>query len=317
MLAFENVDIRTLSAAQRAIVRTLLYFDVFAHPLTEEEIARFSSMPTHQLACLSEELRSLCAEGLVHRAGPYFGFGDVAAHARVRNEENVRAKQRLHKAHRMSRLIGRFPFVRAVMLSGSISKGRMAADGDIDYFVITSPDRLWVARTLLILFKKIFLLNSRRDFCVNYFVDTAHLTIEDRNLFTATELLTLVPTFNASVCAAFFAANGWAQEMLPNACVPDPSAAGYAHGPVKRTMERMLVNGLGDEIDEWLMLRTLRHWRHKFAHMESARFNSAMRTRRYVSKHHPRDFQNRVMTAFEERLAAFERDHDTSLGRHG
>lgn len=317
MLAFENVETSTLSVTQRAIVRTLLYFDVFAHPLREEEIAQFSSVPAHTLSTLQEDLRVLCADGIVNKAGPYFGFGDVAAHVRQRTEENARAQERMHKAHRMSRLIGRFPFVRAVMLSGSISKGRMAVDGDIDYFVITEPDRLWVARTLLILFKKVFLLNSRRDFCVNYFIDTAHLAIEDRNIFTATELLTLVPTFNAPLCSAFFEANPWAQDMLPNANVPDTSTASHAHGPVKRVAERMLKNGLGDEVDEWLMLRTLRHWRHKFAYMENVRFNSAMRTRRYVSKHHPRDFQNRVMVAYQQRIAAFERDHDTILGQHG
>lgn len=314
MLALEKAATRTLSRTQQAIVRTLLYFDVFGHPLSEEEVARFSDLPRQQLSALHAELNALCDEGVIARSGPYFGFGNVDALVRARLEENERAATRMRKAYRMSRLIGRFPFVRAVMLSGSISKGRMAADGDIDYFVITAPDRLWVARTLLVLFKKIFLLNSRRDFCVNYFVDTDHLCIEDRNLFTAMELRTLIPTFNAPLCEAFFEANDWAKHLLPNTSPPDASRAAYAHGPLKRALERSLVSGLGDELDEWFMLRTLRYWKHKFAELDRAQFDVALRTRRYVSKHHPRNFQKRVLDAFQQRIARFERDHDTALG---
>lgn len=209
------------------------------------------------------------------------------------------------KARRMSRFIGRFPFVRGVMLSGSISKGCLAEDGDIDYFVITEPGRLWIARTLLIAFKKLFLFNSRKDFCVNYFVDLDHLTIEDKNLFTATEVLTLMPKFNGEACGRFFAANEWASGLLPN--LPAPTVAGLpvGDGAIKRLLERALRNGIGDEFDEWCMLRTLRHWRGKFAELERPDFDLALRTRKYVSKHHPRNFQQRVLDGYRSRLERF------------
>src|SRR4029453_17664939 len=114
----------------------------------------------------------LCNNGLVHGRDGYFAVAPPGPMIGRRREQEERAASRMNKARRMSRFIGSFPFVRGVMLSGSIDKGVLDEDGDIDYFIITSPGRLWVARTLLILYKKIFLLNSRRDFCVNYFVDT-------------------------------------------------------------------------------------------------------------------------------------------------
>ena len=80
-------------------------------------------------------------------------------------------------------------------ISGSLSKGYYDDDGDIDFFIITSPKRLWIARTFLILYKKIFLLNSRKYFCVNYFISSNALEIEEKNIFTATELTTLLPMF--------------------------------------------------------------------------------------------------------------------------
>ncbi|MBK8679672.1 MAG: hypothetical protein IPN25_13810 [Sphingobacteriales bacterium] len=45
-------------------------------------------------------------------------------------------------AFRISKFIGSFPFVRGVLLSGSLSKNRLAADGDIDYFIIAQPNAL-------------------------------------------------------------------------------------------------------------------------------------------------------------------------------
>ena len=67
------------------------------------------------------------------------------------------AKNIYQKALTVSRLISKFPYVEGVGISGSLSKGYYDDDGDIDFFIITSPKRLWIARTFLILYKKLFL----------------------------------------------------------------------------------------------------------------------------------------------------------------
>jgi len=291
---------------QRAVLRTLVYFDIFRHPLRGDELLRFLSTVCPDRQCVEEALKELTGNGLlVHEAG-YYALNDAAQAVRDRLAGERRAADRMHRAQRMSRLIGHFPFVRGVMLSGSMSKGVLAEDGDIDYFIITAPGRLWLARTLLIAFKKVFLLNSRRDFCLNYFIDTEHLTIEDRNLFTATEVMTLVPMRGSSVCAAFFMANTWAAEHLPNAARPCLERLHDRQGRMTRLAERLLTGGFGDELDEWCMLRTKARWRSKFPEFDSARFELALRSRRYVSKHHPRNFQEKVLSAFTRGLSAFE-----------
>lgn len=308
------LETQQLTLGQQAAVRTLLYFDIFHYPLRAEEIARFNALPTEALGDLHNDLSALVEEGFIREQDGYYGTRDLQDAIPRRKADNARANDRMGKARRMSRFIGRFPFVRAVMLSGSISKGCLAADGDIDYFVITEPGRLWIARTLLIAFKKLFLFNSRRDFCVNYFVDLDHLAIEDRNLFTATEVLTLIPTFNGAVCERFFAANTWASEVLPNIDPPPVKDINpRKDGVIKRLLEGAFRNGLGDELDEWCMLRTLRHWRGKFAELERSEFDLALRTRRYVSKHHPRNFQRRVLEGYRDRLDRFAGMHGTPL----
>jgi hypothetical protein len=286
---------------RNAVLRTLAYFDVFKYPLTAAEVVAFCDSPLSP-GRAEEVLHELIEAGTIAGHDGFHGFGDLIRNVEERRQAEGRAQARMAKAYRMSRFIGRFPFVRGVMLSGSISKGVLAKDGDIDYFVITEPGRLWIARTLLIAFKKLFLFNSRRDFCVNYFVDTEHLAIEDRNRFTATEVLTLVPTFNPGLCRDFFVANSWAIDVLPNKSLPRVAGAPFGHGVIKRATEALMRNGLGDELDEWCMLRTLHRWRYRFAEFDRRKFDLALRTRRYVSKHHPRNFQERVLSAFQERV---------------
>jgi hypothetical protein len=178
----------------------------------------------------------------------------------------------------------------------------MAEDGDIDFFVVTTPGRLWVARTLLVLYKKLFLMNSRKDFCVNYFLDTEHLTVEDRNLFTATEVITLIPTFGNGTTEAFFDRNAWAFRMFPGAAVPISLEVHIGPARRKQFLERALSGHVGQLLDMWCMHVTWYHWKRKFSQLDARTFELALRTRTYVSKHHPRNFQKRVLDAYTERM---------------
>jgi hypothetical protein len=295
-----------LTGTQRAVLRTLVYFDIFQHPLRAEELFRFLNGPCTNMKGMEAALDELVRDGLLELLDDHYRLKGSLASVAKRLEGEHRAQQRMATARRMSRLIGRFPFVRAVMLSGSMSKGVLAEDGDIDFFVITAPGRLWVARTLLIAFKKTVLLNSRRDFCVNYFVDTEHLAIEDHNLFTATEVMTLVPMCGAKVCAAFFAANSWAGEHLPNAGLPCLDQLPEGTTRTQRILERLLAGSAGEALDLWSMQLTKARWRRKFPAFDAQRFDLALRSRRYVSKHHPRNFQEKVLSAFGRGLEAFE-----------
>src|SRR6202022_4223033 len=88
---------------------------------------------------------------------------------------------------------------------------------DIDFFIITKANRLWIARTLMHLFKKLtFLTGHQGWYCMNYYVDEEALQIEEKNIFTATELITLLPVCGNGTMEEFFRANNWASSYFPN-----------------------------------------------------------------------------------------------------
>jgi hypothetical protein len=309
-MSVKTVTEKTLST-QGTILRTLAYFDVFRHPLRKQELARFGPASPSFAELLGSALNALVREGMVQEYDGYYGLQDVRTSVMERERSEVRAVARMPKALTMSRRIARTPFVRAVFISGSMSKGRAAPDGDIDYFIITAPGRLWVARTLLVLYKRLFLFNSRKDFCVNYFLDTEHLTVEDRNRFTATEVVTLLPTYGNGTTEAFFARNAWAFKMFPGALPAQSAEVRIGNGNWKNRVERWLSGPFGDQLDSWCMDLTWRRWRRKFSHLDARTFELALRTRTYVSKHHPRNFQEFVMRGYKERVFDLEK----KLGR--
>lgn len=301
-----------LSQIESGILLTLLYFDIFRYPLTEEEIGK--SIP---VVCTKENIATALAQlgeaKLIIQEDTFYHIG-TAGVTKKRKEDNARAEAIMEKAHKISRFIGSFPYIRGVYLSGSISKGVLTDKGDIDYFILTEPNRLWIARTILVFFRKIFLLNSHKYFCVNYFVGMEHLEIEDKNIFTATELFTLIPAYGKDTYPALMEKNEWARAFYPQFPIKDTLAVPKSgKSLLKSIIERVGNSFLGELIDNWCMRMTFRYRKKKFEGMSNADFNIAFKTRKNISKHHPSHFQKRVINALKEKTNTFEALHHVNL----
>lgn len=290
---------------EQAVLHALFYFELFSWPLTEQEVWHFTRQQTNQTN-IGEQLSLWVKRGVVFQFGPYYQTQNDPLWVQRRLEYESRADRFLPIAHRMANFIGAFPFVRAVFVSGSLSKHSMPPDGDIDFFIVTAPGRLWLSRTLMVLFKKIWLFNSHKYFCINYFIDTEHLSIAEKNIFTATEIATMLPLYGREGCQAFGAANAWAWAELPN-FLPRPltSVALQPRNRFKKMLEWMFGGQLGAWLDQHAMRLTLVFWRRKFKHFGPEAFDTSLKSRPYVSKHHPQHFQDKILTAYKKRIEQF------------
>ena len=182
----------------------------------------------------------------------------------------------------------------------------MYDDGDIDYFIVTAPERLWICRTFLVLFKKIFLLNSKKYFCVNYFVDENNLEIIDKNMFTAVEISYLLPVYNASLINQLKLENSWTKDYFPQFTHPISLSYNPPDKKKKKGMEALFRPNFANTLDLWLMKLTFKRWQKKFSHFNNHKFELTMRTNRGISKHHPQDFQNKVLNELNLKMAKFK-----------
>lgn len=278
---------------------TLLYFDLFDYPLTEEELFRF--MP--EKMSFPEFMALLRGSGLRPSNG-YFHLrenGDLAA---IRLDREKRAGWMLAASAVVGRLIRLCPFVRGVFLSGSLSKGVNDGSADIDLFIVSSEHRLWICRSILTLFKKSFLLNSKKFLCPNYFVTEKHLEIPERNVFTATELITLRVLYNTPMLKKLIEANrSWILAFYPNFEMKYGKRSGH-RSLVQRALELPMNDGYTEKLDYKLMEFYRKSWKHRYPEYTDEQRDFLFRTTPYASKVHPNDYQTRILREYERRLSA-------------
>lgn len=302
-----------------AVLRTLVYFDIFNYPLTADEIHSFSQergLP--QGEHLYKLLQDMVDDRLIFNVNDFYLLQDDSTLVKRRLEGNERASNMLKVAGKVSRFISCFPFVRAVMLSGSISKGYMDKNSDIDFFIITAPGMLWFTRTMLVLFKRIFLFNSHKYFCVNYFIDTENLEIEEKNIYTAIECITLIPIIGENYYRDFLQSNSWTKEYFPNI----NAARQLEHiqrsrkNIPKYLFENFFTNRAGTFLDRYFMKLTYKRWRKLFSNQFSKDdFDVAFKTKKYASKNHPKFYQKKILDMYSRKIKVFEKDNNVYLTR--
>lgn len=286
------------------ILKWLCYFDIFSHPLTNQEIYKLCNYSSS--SDLQADLDELIANNSIYSQDQFYSIQqEIDKLIQERTKKEQEAKKYFKKLPRYAKLIARFPYVKGIAISGSLSKNIMYEDGDIDYFIITNKERLWVARTFLILYKKVFLLNSRKYFCVNYFVDEDNMRLHDENIFTAVEIAHLSPVYNQHVFDTLKKQNEWTKAHLNNFEPPVTLEQQKSGGLFKKSTEYMLNGSLGEWLDTYFMKMTYKRWQKKFKDFPKEKFDQTMRSNRGVSKHHPRDFQTKVLKEFNLRLAKF------------
>ncbi|MBK7856788.1 MAG: nucleotidyltransferase domain-containing protein [Bacteroidetes bacterium] len=300
-----NESTHLLNFNESVVVKTLLYFNIFYHPLTAEEIEKYCSTPL-SFTQLKDLLDSLFKKGLIFKVGKAYSLKDDLTLIHKRNIDAERAERIMPKARLFSRIISWFPFVKGVFISGSLSKGVLKEDGDIDYFIVTSGNRLWICRSLLILFKKVFLFNSHKYFCLNYFVDENNLTIQEKNIFTAIEIESLIPLYNFNCFLSFKQENKWTKNFLPNTKEPVFFKDKQQSVVVKNFLELCFSNSLGLSLNNFFKRVTLKYWTKKFQSSAEINFKENIKVKDDVAKYHPNRFQEKVLQKLEEEIAIFE-----------
>jgi predicted nucleotidyltransferase len=166
---------------------------MFDYPLTYSEIFLFLENKYRQSE-FSEALNSLVFNKMIFQFDKYYSLKNDYGLIARRNKGNEKAAELIKKAKEVGRLLIKFPYVRGVGISGSLSKNFADNKSDIDLFIITKKNRLWVARSFMHCFKKLtFLMNKQHHYCMNYYIDEEQLQIVEKNIYTAIEVGTLIP----------------------------------------------------------------------------------------------------------------------------
>ena len=238
-----NGHFQNLAPIEAAILRTVVYADLFDYPLRLEEIHR--GLLGHA-ASLEEVKQALAGAGLApylqQHAGHYFLRGKAATVSSRRIREQT-SSELLRRHRRLLRLVGRFPFVRGAALSGAAAFRNCVARDDLDLFLIVHPRRTWLVYTALALLLK--LLRKRRLLCLNYLYGKPNLTVAERDFFVAHQIAFLQPISGNGLFRAFLQENGWVRTYLPQAEIIEQAWARRFTVPPRSRLQRALEAVLG------------------------------------------------------------------------
>jgi hypothetical protein len=214
---------------EKAILRTLAYADIFDYPLTEEEIWRWmigEQATSNRQKEIEKRLKenSYLLSHISYRQGFYSLKGRENIVALRKKRERFSASK-LKLAEKVAGILRLIPWVKMVGVTGALAMKNSDKEDDIDLLIITSKNRLWLTRGLVVSFLRLTGLYRRpgkikNKICPNMLLDENHLAIpkKERDLFSAHEVCQLRPIFvRENTYSRFLQENSWAKKFLPNA----------------------------------------------------------------------------------------------------
>ena len=201
------------------ILETLQYFSRFQYPPTIPEIHRYIRIQANELE-IKQEVELLCATGLVRiEQERVFLSGCNYAGFFVREQDS---KELLQYARSYLTNLEYIPTIQLIGISGSMSMANGNSFDDIDLFIITKKDTIWLTRFFVLLYKKVLTWIHPKignKLCFNLFFAENGLSIppEKQNVYVGHELLQLKVFSNKQgMYHKLLAENSWVHDLFPN-----------------------------------------------------------------------------------------------------
>jgi hypothetical protein len=288
-----------------AIVRTIAYVDVFDFPLTAAEVHRYLV----GVAALPERVNELLDNGRLvpRRLAKREGFFTLPGREHIvdiRLRRQRIASKLWPVAERYGRLFAALPFIRMVAVTGSLAVDNAVGDADIDYLIVTEPGRLWLSRATTIIVVR---AAARRGFhlCPNYFLSENALVFEERNLYTAHELVQMVPVAGFATYRRMRELNQWTADFLPNATYACGNlGSNSTRQPWQRLKtfgEAVLRTRVASQLERWEMERKIAKFSRAGREEDAETAFSADRCKGHFDGH-----GQRVLDAYENRVHSIE-----------
>ncbi len=164
-----------------------------------------------------------------------YTMGGHSIYLKNRAVRKAHTDKKIERLNIYSHILYVSPWIRMVGISGSCSMDNAKASDDVDFFIITSKNRLWLARIWAIGAAKLLRIHrTRRDAhvsgkaCLNMFFDEQNLTIPEdkRSLYTAHEVAQMRyidMRAGAYYHRHFMQSNKWITSYFPNMRITNQS----------------------------------------------------------------------------------------------
>jgi len=297
---------------REAIMKSIIFFDLFDFPLTFEEISKY----VLGMRIDEQHIRMYLKDSkmLSEKNGFYFVRG--REHIADLRQSNAKYAQKLwNKVFRYSWVFKMIPFIKMVAVCNSLSYLDVSKKSDIDLFVTTDKNRLFTARFFLS--AVLYLLGVKRHdnkiagrFCLSFFVTEDHLDMDQIGLrpydvYLAFWTMSLTPVFGEKTYNEFVEKNTWTKRYFPDGVTPNTSMihkSGFITRAIKRFLTRILSGKFGDKLEAHLSKALIKRAEAKAEKLPDRRGTIISQE---IMKFHDNDIREYIREAWEKKIKIF------------
>lgn len=247
---------------KKAVLKTLIYADIFDYPLKINELHKWLIGKKITIRQLEEALGKLVDRLQVTACLParqgyreFYCLPKKTGLATKRVRKEKQSEIYFKKAKMLAQALKLIPWVKLVGISGGLAMKNAGKIDDIDLFIITQKNRLWISRLLCL--GLLSLLGQRRKVgergrkiagkvCINILVEEDKLEQKNKDIYVAHEVLQMQPLwYRDEMYSRYLADNEWVFKFLPNwveAWAVRQSAKNRSHGRNLLTCEDFVKN---------------------------------------------------------------------------
>jgi predicted nucleotidyltransferase len=240
---------------REAILNLLAYFAVMNLRLDFATLYSYIQVRSGELM-VKKQLNSLVKQGKVSLAEGRYG---LAKHKYPSQGKMLKMQEKLlKKASRWGKFIGLLPFVKSVVVINSSAYGNVHDESDIDLFIITTPNRIFLTKGILMYLLKLF--NQLEDqyvsagrFSLGMFLTTKGVRL-DKDIMKINEpdlvyrMITCKPVYGRGVWYQLLKNDQYMFSRLPNFVWPKVESRIFTSGFI-----------LLDKLDQFGYKRHLKH----------------------------------------------------------
>lgn len=221
---------------EEAILRTLAYSDVFDFPLTKHELWKYlisdkkiekNKFEKALVGLINFETFDIfnARKQVVSQDGLFCLAGKESNIAkRKRNKREVQKKITI--AEKAAYYLSFIPTIQYIGISGGLALGNVMREDDIDFFIITKKNTVFLSRFWVLILLELLNLRRKRGqvvapdkICANFFVDENHLSwpVSKQDLYVAHEIIQMRTLFvKDGIYEKFMGSNNWVNKFFPN-----------------------------------------------------------------------------------------------------
>jgi hypothetical protein len=125
---------------------------------------------------------------------------------------------------------------------------------DVDFMIVTAPNRLWTCRAWTLLLARVAKLEGV-GLCPNYLVTTNALEFKERSLYVAHEIAQMIPISGLDIYKEIRHRNAWVEDYLPHAVdapvSPEALEPGISPSMAQTNLELIFSLPFGDWLEQW------------------------------------------------------------------